>query len=405
MIPFSPPRIDEKIIDAVVETLKSGWITTGPKTALFEKNLKNYINSKEVLCINSATSGLEIILRWFGVGKDDEVIIPAYTYCATANVVIHCGAIPVMVDVNHNDFNININAVKNAITSRTKVIMPVDIGGFPCDYDELYNVVNTPNIQQLFSPDNELQEKLGRILILADAAHSIGARYKSQMSGVLADISVFSFHAVKNLTTAEGGAISLNLPDSFNNEELKKFLKILGLHGQNKDALAKSLGNWKYDVITAGYKINMTDIQASIGIVELERYESETLTKRKQIVNYYNDFFADDKRFILPIFKNKHKESCYHLYMLRINNISENERDMIINKIAEKQIAVNVHFQPLPLLSFYKNFGYDILYYPNAYDCYKNEISLPVFYELDETKLEIICKAVLDSVNEVLAND
>lgn len=402
MIPFSPPRIDDKIINSVVETLKSGWITTGPKVAEFENRLEEYTKAKAVVCTNSATAGLELILRWYGIGKGDEVIIPAYTYCATANVVIHCGAIPVMVDVNEDDFNISINNIKNAITKRTKVIMPVDIAGFPCDYDEIYDLVNSPAVKSLFNPNNDLQKKLNRILILADAAHSIGAVYKNNKSGILADISVFSFHAVKNLTTAEGGAIALNLPDEFNIEELKKFLKILGLHGQNKDALAKSTGNWKYDVVTAGYKVNMTDIQASIGLIELDRYESETLKKRKYIFDFYNDAFHKHNSFIVPVYNNKAKTSCYHLYMLRIKNADEEIRNSIIKSIVSKGVAVNVHFQPLPLLSFYKNLGYNIEEYPVAYNNYKAEISLPSFFNMTDEMLSTVVKAIISSTNEFI---
>ncbi len=402
MIPFSPPRIDEVTIKAVTETLKSGWITTGPKVSLFEDKINDYTGAKATVCVNSATAGLEIILRWFGVGKGDEVIIPAYTYCATANVVIHCGAVPVMVDANEHDFNISIQNIKSAITKRTKVIIPVDIAGFPCDYDEIYDIISSPVIKELYSPSNPIQEKLGRILLLADAAHSFGAEYKNRKSGSLADINVFSFHAVKNLTTAEGGAITLNLPEVFDNNELKKFLKVLGLHGQNKDALAKSSGNWKYDVICAGYKINMTDIQAAIGLVELERYDSETLKRRQEICEYYNDFFKDDKRFNIPVFKTKDKQSCYHLYMLRINNSDEETRNEIIKRIIDKGVAVNVHFQPLPLLTFYKECGYNINDYPKAYNAYKAEISLPVYYNLNQKMLETITEAVISSVNEVI---
>lgn len=402
MIPFSPPRIDDKIVNSVVETLKSGWITSGPRVAEFETKLENYTKAKAVVCTNSATAGLELILRWFGVGKGDEVIIPAYTYCATANVVVHCGAKPVMVDINKDDFNINIESIKSAITKKTKAIIPVDIAGMPCDYDDIYQIVNSSEVKSLFNAQNELQNKLGRILILADAAHSIGAEYRGKKSGTLADISVFSFHAVKNLTTAEGGAIALNMPEGFDNLELKKYLKIFGLHGQNKDALAKSTGNWKYDVITAGYKVNMTDIQAAIGLVELERYENDTLKKRKHIFNLYDEAFKNNQSFKLPIYQNEIKKSCLHLYMLRVNNIDEATRSRIIQKIADKKVAVNVHFQPLPLLSFYKNNGYQIKDYPQAYDNYQTEISLPSFYNMTDEMVCMVAQAVIDSTNEIL---
>ncbi len=276
MIPFSPPRIDQKIIDEVVDTLKSGWITTGPKTKKFEKQLAAYCKAPAVVCLNSATAGLELMLRWFGVGEGDEVILPAYTYSATANVVMHCGAKPVLVDAG-DDFNINVALLRKAITQKTKVIMPVDIGGWPCDYEAIMLLVNQPEVISLFNPANDTQQKLGRIMVLSDAAHSLGATYKGRKTGTLADATVFSFHAVKNLTTAEGGGIALYFPAPFNNEELYSFLCIYSLHGQNKDALAKmQKGNWKYDIITAGYKCNMTDMQAALGLVELQRYDDDT---------------------------------------------------------------------------------------------------------------------------------
>lgn len=398
MLPFSPPRIDEKIISEVIDTLKSGWVTTGPKTKLLEKKLAEYCGVKDVLCLNSATAGLELMLRWFGIGKGDEVIVPAYTYCATANVVIHCGATPVMVDIDENSFNIDINKLKSSITNRTKAIIPVDIAGFPCDYDDIYDIVNAPNIKSLFSPNNPIQEKLGRILILSDAAHSLGGEYKSKKTGSLCDITVFSFHAVKNLTTAEGGAVALNLPEPFDNHELYKFLCVLSLHGQNKDALAKTSGNWKYDVVTAGFKMNMTDILASIGLVELERYENDTLIKRKKIFDFYTSQFENDERFICPTYQTHDKKSSYHVYLLRIKNCTEEQRDEIIKKIFSKGVSVNVHFQPLPLLSFYKNIGYKIENFPVSYKNYSCEISLPVFYDLTDKMMQDVVNAVKYSI-------
>lgn len=401
MIPFSPPRIDEEIIAEVIATLKSGWITTGPRTKLFEKEITKYTNCVSTLCLNSATAGLELMLRWFGVGKGDEVIVPAYTYCATANVVIHCGATPVMADVDNETFNISIEDIKKKITKRTKAIIPVDIAGFPCDYNSINMLVSSPAVQNLFSPTNDIQKQLGHILVLADAAHSFGAIYNSKTSGSFTDLSVFSFHAVKNLTTAEGGAIALNLPPPFDNEELYKFLCVLSLHGQNKDALAKTTGNWKYDIITAGYKSNMTDIQAAIGLIELKRYKDDTLKKRKYIFDYYSSKFNQDNRFIVPLYENKIATSSYHAYLLRIKDIDENTRDHIIQKIFEKGVSVNVHFQPLPLFSFYKSLGYKISDYPQSYNNYKCEISLPVYYDLDDEKLEIIVNSVISSLNEI----
>lgn len=402
MIPFSPPRIDDKIIAEVVDTLKSGWITTGPKTKLFEKRLVEYTGAKSVLCVNSATAGLEIALRWLGIGNGDEVIVPAYTYCATANVVVHCGAKPVMVDVNADDFDISVANIRKAITSRTKAIMPVDIAGMPCDYDEIMSLVKSDEVKKLFVPNNDIQSKLGRIMVIADASHSIGAKYKGRRSGSLADVSVFSFHAVKNLTTAEGGAACFNLPVPFDNEEIYKYLCVLSLHGQNKDALAKTKGSWKYDVITAGYKMNMTDIMASMGLVELARYDEDILVKRKKIFDFYSSQFANDSRFELPIYETEDKCTSYHVYLLRVKGIDEEQRNEIIRHIMAHEVSVNVHFQPLPLLSFYKSLGYRIDDYPQSYNNYSCEISLPVYYDLNDEQMQTVVVAVKQSVKEVL---
>lgn len=402
MIPFSPPRIDQKIIDEVTDTLKSGWITTGPKTKRFEKELTAYCGNKATLCLNSATAGLEIMLRWFGVKEGDEVIIPAYTYCATANVVIHCGAKPVFVDIG-NDFNISVSEIKKAITPNTKVIMPVDIAGLPCDFDAINSLVNEPEIRKLFAPKTEEQSQLGRILVLSDAAHSVGGTYKNKKVGSLTDVSVLSFHAVKNLTTAEGGAICLNLPNPFNNEKVYQDLCIKTLHGQNKDALAKlQPGNWRYDIVEAGYKMNMTDIMASIGLVEIGRYETDTLPKRKHIFNCYDRLLSGYKWAKLPIYTSDEKCSSYHLYPLRIKGINEQQRDEIIAAIFKQQVSVNVHFIPVPMLSFYKQLGYSINNYPNAYNEYACEISLPVYYNLTDDLLSQVVKAVVSAVNKVL---
>lgn len=400
MIPFSPPRIDDKICNEVVAALKSGWITTGPRTKLFEKKITEYCGNKATLCLNSATAGLEIILRWFGVSEGDEVILPAYTYSATANVIIHCGAKPVFVDVNLTDFNINLNAIENAITNKTKVIMPVDFAGMPCDYDEINSLVEKHKYK--FNAITNIQKKLNRILVLSDSAHSFGATYKNKKAGALTDVSVFSFHAVKNLTTAEGGAIALNLPDGFDNQEIYSYLCIKTLHGQNKDALAKTQkGNWKYDIVEAGYKCNMTDLSAAIGLIELERYNTETLIKRKHIVDTYNKLLGNDDRVELPILKNETKESCYHLYPLRIKNITEEQRDKIIQLIFDQDVSVNVHFIPVPSMSFYKSLGYKISNYPTTYSNFSREITLPIFYDLTDAQINTIVNALKSALNKV----
>jgi dTDP-4-amino-4,6-dideoxygalactose transaminase len=402
MIPFSPPHIDQKIIDAVTETLKSGWITTGPKTKLFEKNLTAYGGQKSTLCLNSATAGLEIILRWFGVGEGDEVILPAYTYCATANVIEHCGATPVFADIG-DDFNISVPEIQKAITSRTKVIMPVDFGGYPCDYNEINTLVKSDDMRSLFTPETDIQKQLGRILVLSDAAHSLGALYHQQKAGSLTDVTVFSFHAVKNLTTAEGGAIALNLPEPFNNESIYQELCVRTLHGQNKDALAKTKpGNWRYDVMEPGYKMNMTDIMASMGLVELERYESMIIPHRKHIFEMYTKALSQYSWAVIPEYSSQDKTSSFHLYALGILNITEQQRDAIISLIFEKQVAVNVHFIPVPMLTYYKNRGYDIKQYPKTYTKFMSEISLPVFMGMTEDQIQTVIKAVTDSVQEVL---
>lgn len=403
MLPFSPPHIDQLIIDEVIDTLKSGWITTGPKTKRFEKEITAYCGNQSTLCLNSATAGLEIMLRWFGVGPGDEVILPAYTYSATANVVMHCGAKPVFVDVNA-DFNINPNEVKKAITQHTKVIMPVDFAGYPCDYEALNALVRLPEIKALFNPKTLEQQQLGRVLILSDAAHSFGAWYQGKRAGSLTDVSVFSFHAVKNLTTAEGGAIALNLPEPFNNEEIYKYLCIKTLHGQNKDALAKTIpGNWRYDIIEPGYKMNMTDIMASIGLVELSRYDQETLPLRKKIYDTYTEALSKQPWAIIPEYENTEKVTSYHLYALRIKGASEAQRDAIIAKIFEKQVSVNVHFIPVPMMSFYVSQGYDIQNYPNTWAQYQNEISLPVWIDMTAEQINMVIEAVQSSVREVIS--
>ena len=406
MIPFSPPHIDQKIIDEVTKVLQSGWITTGPRTKQFEKELSKYCGSKAALCVNSATAGLEIMLRWYGVKKGDEVILPAYTYSATANVVMHCGATPVFVDVNPDDFNISFAAIEKAITARTKVIMPVDFAGYPCNYDEI-NALAVKHKNTFVAGTGE-QKMLGRILVLSDSAHSIGAWYKGRRAGSLTDVSVFSFHAVKNLTTAEGGSIALNLPAPFDNEQVYKSLCIKTLHGQDKDALAKTQkGNWRYDIVEAGYKCNMTDIMAAIGLIELERYDSDTLLKRKSICEKYSAAFSKFTWAQLPVqspVSNQQAltESCYHLYPLRINGITETQRDAIIKEIFDCDVSVNVHFIPVPMMSFYKGLGYDVHNYPVTFNNYSREISLPVFYDLTDGMIQQVINAVVTSVNKII---
>lgn len=404
MIPFSPPRIDQKIVDEVTKALRSGWITTGPRTKLFEKQISKYIGADATACFNSATAGMELVLRWFGVKAGDEVILPAYTYCATANVVLHCGAKPIMVDVLPGSFNLDPQKVRGAISERTKVIMPVDIGGIPCDYNALRAVLNDSKVKNLFHPQSEEQLRMGRILLLADSAHAFGARYCGKMLGSIADLTAFSFHAVKNLTTAEGGAICLKLPIQFDAGAVYQSLTLMSLHGQSKDALAKTKkGAWRYDVLFPGYKCNMTDIQAAIGLVELERYESETLPRRKEITTLYMRGLEKYDWALLPDFNfDADSQSSYHLFQLRIKNASEKERDAIIQKVAEMDIALNVHFQPLPLLTAYRERGYEMDNYPNAFAQYANEISLPIFYNLTDIQIVEVVNAVAKAVSSIM---
>lgn len=403
MLPFSPPRIDDKICNAVVDALKSGWITTGPRTKEFERKITAYCGNKATLCLNSATAGLEIMLRWYGVGEGDEVILPAYTYSATANVIMHCGAKPVFVDVNFDDFNIDVSLISEKINENTKVIMPVDFGGMPCQYEVINQLVEA--YRNKFVPKNKLQEKLGRILVLSDAAHSFGASLNGKKTGSLCDVSVFSFHAVKNLSTAEGGAVALNFDENiFSNEEIYKELCVKTLHGQNKDALAKTQkGNWRYDIVEAGYKCNMTDIAAAIGLVELERYESDNLVRRKNIAELYLRLLKAVPKLELPIFEDQSRKGSYHLFPLRIRGITEEQRDEIIREIFERDISVNVHFIPVPCMSFYKALGYDIKDYPSTYDNFSREITLPLYYDLTDEQVALVVKAVAESIAKVLS--
>lgn len=401
-VPFSPPFIDDDIKQEVTSALDSGWITTGPKVKALEAETAKYAGIDHVLCVNSATSGLMLVLHWLGVGKGDEVIIPAYTYCATALAVLHVGATPVMVDVR-DDFNIDPEKVKAAITANTKAIIAVDFAGWPCDYDALYDVVSEPPVRSLFNPASEVQQQLQRIAIIADAAHSFGAIYKNKPSGSLADVTVFSFHAVKNLTTAEGGAICLTMPAPFDNAEIYKTLRLWSLNGQTKDAFSKSIaGGWKYDVVYAGFKINMPDVCAAIGLAQLRKYDAAILQERKRVFDYYSNIFSQYAWAELPPYNNADSYCSYHLYPLRIKNISEQQRDQVIELVTRHEVAVNVHFIPLPLLTIFAAAGYKMEDYPIAYTNYSREISLPIYPQLNNNSLQLIVDAIIQSVNEIL---
>lgn len=400
-IPFSPPRIDQKTIDAVTEVLRSGWITTGPKTRLLEDRITQYTGAARTLCLNSWTNAAELALRWFGVGPGDEVIVPVYTYAASANIVVHTGATPVFVDCAPDSFLCDPEAIRRAVTPRTKIIMPVDIGGLPADYARIKFI--TEECASVFIPDNAAQRMLGRILVLGDAAHSFGARIGGRILGSQADICGFSFHAVKNFTTAEGGALTLNLPEPFDNDVIWKQLNISGLHGQTKDALTKSqAGQWEYDIVEAGYKCNLTDIQAAIGLTEMDRYETETLPRRKAICNHYLQLLGGHDWAVLPEFTSVDSESSYHLFMLRIEGFGEAERNRLITYAANQGVSLNVHFQPLPRLSFYRQqFNLNEGDFPRAMAQFANEVSLPVYYDLSDEDVHRVYQTIQEAVNEI----
>jgi dTDP-4-amino-4,6-dideoxygalactose transaminase len=402
-IPFSPPKMDKAIVDEVIATLNSGWITTGPRTKALEKEVEKLAQVPRVLCVNSCTGGLELVMRWLGIQAGDEVIVPAFTYCATANVVLHCGATPVMVDIKSDDFTMNIEAVKNAITPKTKAIVPVDLGGMPVDYAELLSLVKSDEVKKQFQPRTDLQKQLNRIAVITDAAHSIGANYLGQPAAKQADVTVFSFHAVKNLTTAEGGAICLSLPDTFDADEIYTKLNTKTVHGQTKDALAKfGKNSWEYDVVEAGYKFNMPDVLAAIGLVEIKRYQADTLTKRKAIFDLYTQLLSKYNWAELPVYETEEKISSYHLYLLRIKNISLEQRNAIIQRIFDAGVSVNVHYKPLPELTLYKSMGYKSEDYPVSLDTFHRVITLPVFYDLEKEQLEQVVEVIAEAVEHQL---
>jgi dTDP-4-amino-4,6-dideoxygalactose transaminase len=399
-IPFSPPYIDEAVIAEVTDTLSSGWITTGPKVKLLEESICQLTGVQNCVAVNSATSGLMLMLKWFGVGPGDEVIVPAYTYCATALAVIHVGATPILVDVAE-DFNISISAIKEKINKNTKAIISVDFAGWPVDYQEILELCLSES--SCFNPQSKEQEKLGRILFVADAAHALGATYKGESIASFADAAVFSFHAVKNITTAEGGMVCLNLPEAFNSDELYQHLRTYTLNGQTKDAFTKSkAGGWKYDILFAGMKINMPDVCAAIGLAQIRQYKHDLLPKRKAIFQRYQQGFSSEKYAISPHLDSEQKIGSAHLYPLRIKGISELQRDQIIDKITEKEIAVNVHFRPLPELTLFKDLGWDSQDFPMAYSLYQNEISLPIYSQLTMAQVDFVIAEVRAAVNAII---
>lgn len=391
-VPFSPPDISEVEINEVIDTLRSGWITTGPKTKLLEKKIAEYCDTSTAVCLNSATAAMELTLRLLGIGEGDEVITSAYTYSASASVIEHVGAKIVLVDTAMNSFEMDYDQLEAAITPRTKAIIPVDIAGVMCDYDQILAIVNRKS--SLFHPNNPLQEAFGRPVVLADAAHSFGAVYKEKRSGSVSDFTSFSFHAVKNLTTGEGGAVTWRKIPGVSNEEIYRQFMLLSLHGQSKDALAKTkLGAWEYDIVSPAYKCNMTDIMAAIGLGQIQRYP-ELLERRKQIIERYDQLLARGNVEPLRHFGTDFASSG-HLYLVRLTGKSEAYRNGVIEKMAEKGIATNVHYKPLPMHTAYMNLGFDIQDYPNAYYMYQNEISLPLHTLLSDEQIEYIAESLL----------
>ena len=380
-IPFSPPDITEAEINAVADAMRSGWITTGPRTKEFEQKIAEYCHTDRAVCLNSNTACQELVLRVLGIGPGDEVITCAYTYTASASVINHVGA-----------------KIEKAITDKTKVIIPIDIAGVMCDYDKLYEIVERK--KNLFNPSNDIQRAYGRIIIAADAAHSLGSTYKDKMSGSVADFTSFSFHAVKNLTTAEGGAVTWKTTPNLDNEALYKEFMLWSLHGQSKDALAKTkLGAWEYDIVYTGYKCNMTDIMAAIGLVQLERYPN-LLKRRQEIISLYNKLLNKDKVELIN-HNTKLSKSNGHLMLTRVKGISVEKRNEIITKLAEVGVSSNVHYKPLPLHTAYKNLGFDIKDYPNAYNMYQNEITLPLHTLLTDEDVEYICNEYNRILDEI----
>ncbi|MDY3006758.1 DegT/DnrJ/EryC1/StrS family aminotransferase [Anaerococcus porci] len=392
-IPFSPPDITEEEINEVVDALKSGWITTGPKTKKLEKEVLKFTGTNRAVCLNSQTAAAELTLRVLGIGVGDEVITSAYTYTATASVVNHVGAKLILIDTQENSLEMDYVKLAEAINEKTKVIIPVDLAGIPCDYERIFDIVNSK--RDLFKANNKIQENFNRIIVMADTAHAFGAEINGKKVGSIADFSNFSFHAVKNFTTAEGGLATWKDRDGLDNEELYKKYQLLSLHGQSKDALSKTkLGSWEYDVIGPWFKCNMTDVLASIGLAQIKRYE-KLLKRREDIIKKYDQAFRPLGIKTLDHFANGYKSSG-HLYLTRIPNINGDERNKIIEEMAKRGIACNVHYKPLPLLTAYKNLGFDIKDYPNAYNHFVNEVTLPLHTKLSDKEVDYVIENYID---------
>ena len=398
-IPFSPPDISQAEIDEVVDALKSGWITTGPKTKKLEKELNQFTDTNIGVCLNSQTAAAEMTLRVLGIGPGDEVITSVYTYTASASVIDHVGAKIVMVDTQEDSLEMDYEKLEESITEKTKVIIPVDLAGIPCDYDKIFEIVERK--KNLFHSNNEIQENFGRIIVVADTAHSLGAEYKGKKTGSVADFSNFSFHAVKNFTTAEGGYSTWKDREGIDNEKLYKQYQLLSLHGQSKDALSKTkLGSWEYDVVGPWYKCNMTDVLAGLGLAQVKRYP-ELLKRRREIIKKYDAAFKPIGIEVLDHYNDIHSSSG-HLYITRVPGISLEDRNSIIEEMAKAGIACNVHYKPLPLLTAYKNLGFDIKDYPNAYKRYENEITLPLHTKLTDEEVDYVIEKYCEIVKEYI---
>lgn len=397
-IPFSPPDMTEAEVKEVSEAILSGWITTGPRTKELEKQVATYIGVNKAVCLNSQTACAELALRVLGIGKGDEVIVPAYTYTASASIVCHVGAKLIFVDIQQDSLEMDYNAVEAAITPKTKAIIPVDLAGIPCDYGRLMNIVDSK--RDIFHAANDIQKAIGRVAICADAAHSFGASKNGKMVGAIADFSSFSFHAVKNLTTAEGGALTWNSIPGIDDEDIYRMVQLFSLHGQSKDALAKTkLGAWEYDIVGPWYKCNMTDIMAALGLVQMKRYP-QMLKRRKEIIQRYDCALKAIGVEVLNHYSETHQSSG-HLYITRIPNITTEQRQTIIEQMAERGIATNVHYKPLPLMTAYKNMGFNIQNYPNAYAHFANEITLPLHTRLTDEEIEYIISNYIEVITAV----
>ena len=392
-IPFSPPDITESEINEVADALRSGWITTGPRTKALEREVAELCNTEKAVCLNSQTAAAELTLRLLGIGEGDEVITSAYTYTATASVVCHVGARLVLADIQNGRPEMDYDQVERLVNEKTKAIIPVDIAGIPCDYDKILDIVERK--KHLFRPSGRLQSAIGRIAVLSDGAHALGASRTGRQVGEIADFTAFSFHAVKNLTTAEGGALTWRIIEGVDNQEIYDTLQLLSLHGQSKDALAKTrLGAWEYDVVGTWYKCNMTDVAAAIGLAQMKRYR-KMLARRRQIIEMYDRSLRPIGIETLDHYTQSHSSSG-HLYITRIPKISESERSEIIEQMAERGIACNVHYKPLPMLTAYRSLGFDIKDYPNAYNFFKNEITLPLYSQLTDEMTDCVIKNYIE---------